>query len=170
MQILTKKQVKYCRVVTKKSAVIDYCLGIFFQDKLFVAEKFFASDRQRQAVDYCYRKYLAEGGKKSYILISNVAELTVWQEDKFAQIVGTKSPKSFIADLELDRFIIQIRDTKILISDRYNNSETNRLFDSLETSLQRIIDWEQKVRDGFWLGSVESMKPFDRNCFNAQFS
>ena len=169
MQILTKEQVKYCRVSIEKSAVIDYCLGISFQNKLFVAGKFFAGNRQRQAMDYCYRKYLAGKGKKSYILISNVAGLTVWQEDRFAQIVGTKSPESFVANLEINRFIVQMRDTKILIGDRHNNSKTNKSLDSLEMSLQKMIGWEQKVRDGFWLRSVESIEPFYDNRLDAPF-
>ena len=171
MQILTKKQVKYCRVVTKKSAVTDYCLGISFQDKLFVSGKFFAGDRRQEAIDYCYRKYLAGQGKKVYILVANVAGLTVWQEDEFARIVGIKSPESLVPDSELDSFVIQMHDlVKIITSDRQNDSKIDKSINSIEKSLQRIVDLEQKVRNRCWLRSVELTKPFYKNHFSAQFN
>ena len=104
MQILTKEQVKYCHVVTKKSAALDYCLGIYFQDKLFVSDKFFAGDRQQQAIDYCQNRYLADGGKRSYILLANKAGLTVWQEDNGCSNCGTQKPKGLYSRLRIRQF------------------------------------------------------------------
>jgi len=171
MQILTRKQVKYCRIVTTKSAALEYCLGIHFQDKLFISDKFFARDRQQRAIDYCQNRYLADGGKRSYILLANMAGLTVWQEDKTAQIIGVKSPEELIQDLELDTSIAQVEDIiKISISDRQKDSQTNKLINNLEMSLPKIIGLKQKVQDGYWLRSVGKIKPFNRDRSVAQFN
>jgi|GEM_PF-3757964 len=149
MQILTKKQVKYCRLVTEQSTTKEYCLGIHFQDKLFVADKFFAGDRQQEAIDYCQNKYLTDGGNRAYILLTNMAGLTVWQEDKTARIVGVKSPEDFVLGLKLNSLLGEVRDVvKTAIGDRYSNSKIDCLLNSLETSLQKTASLEQKLSDG----------------------
>ncbi|MEL6930973.1 MAG: pleckstrin/ G-protein interacting- domain protein, partial [Cyanobacteria bacterium J06600_6] len=71
MQILTKKQVKYCRLVTEKPANTKYCLGVHFQNKLFVSNKFFPGDRRQEAIEYCQNSYLNDGGKRAYLLVIN---------------------------------------------------------------------------------------------------
>ena len=168
MQILTKKQVKYCRIVTKKDAVLDYRLGVSFQDKLFVSEKFFAGDRQQQAIEYCQTKYLVEGGKGSCLLLANVAGLTVWQEDKAARIVGKKSPEDFVANLELDSLTMQMQNIIDSIEESQPDSQIDRLIDRLKISVREIIGLKQKVKNGDWF-SIETVKPFDNNYLKMQF-
>ena len=153
MQILTKKQVKYCRLVTIKSAVREYCLGVNFQDRLFVAERFFAGDRQQQAIDYCQSKYLTDGGATAYLLVSNAAGLTVWQEDKVARVVGKKRFQDLVASLKLDDSIVQIQEIAKICSDRSNSSDEELLVRNLNTSLSKILDLQQQINAGFWQNS-----------------
>ncbi|MEL6494588.1 MAG: hypothetical protein AAFQ41_05615 [Cyanobacteria bacterium J06623_7] len=149
MQILTKKQVKYCRLVKQRLEEFEYCLGINFQNKLFVSDKFFAHDRQQQAIAYCQTKYLAAGGEVSYILLANIAGLTIWREDKMAMIVGEQSIDNFLSNLELVSLPIQIQNIMQVALQAYPQDTTvGELIDRLKVSLWEIVGLNQQVQNG----------------------
>jgi len=162
MQILTKGQVKYCRIAIERHGGVDCCLGISLHNKLFVSDRFFAEDRRSEAIAYCQSKYLADKGEKSYFIVINIAGLTVWQEDKSARLVGKKSPEDFVADLELGSSIMQMQEM-------LKTPASGRQIENLETSLEKIMNLKQKIENGCWLNSVEFSAPLKKTCHSGQF-
>jgi len=172
MQILTNKQVSYCNVSTEKTGGKEYLPGISFQNKTYIKEKFFTLEDEHNAIKYCKSKYLADRGKKSYILVKDSTGLTVWMEDKTAKMLGIEDPLEIIKKIDLEDLVSQMRSVGgIKIKDRRHNLKVYKqcvvgsevcqyLIDSLELSIEQAIYLGQRLIEEKWIHHVADQHSF----------
>ena len=148
MQILTVRQVKYCHLIINKSDKTVYVIGLSFQNKLFVRDRVFTYSNRQKAIQYCQTIYLANKGRKFYLLLKEAVGFTVWIEDKSARVIGSKSPEDVMHELRLSDPVAKLQNIGTIdIGDRnvFIDSVAGENLIELEISLHRAISLGQKL-------------------------
>ncbi|WP_024750243.1 DEP domain-containing protein [Crocosphaera subtropica] len=109
MKILDHKQVKYCNLVRRQEDNLQYLPGLMFKNKLFVKDKSFTIEQQKEAQDYGKKQFLENKGQKGYLLLEDVTGFIIWRESDEVEVWKNTSKNNVSATTDLDKLIDKIR-------------------------------------------------------------
>ncbi len=138
MKILDHKQVIYCNLVDHQHSWIKYLPGLIFQNKLFVKDKSFPLEQQKEAQTYGKEQFLEHNRKKQYLLLKDVTGFTIWKEDDQVELLKRNSQYNLPVTNNLQNIIDEMRGINgIEITDRrYHLKVYPKCFVGSE-----VVDW-----------------------------
>ncbi|WP_107669260.1 DEP domain-containing protein [Cyanothece sp. BG0011] len=141
MKILDHKQVKYCNLIRRQEDTIEYLPGLVFKNKMFVKDKSFPREQQKEAQDYGKMQFLDNKGQMEYLLLEDVTGVIIWRESNEVEIWTNNSQKNRSATSDLDKIIDKIRSEKgvTIKNRRYRLKSYPKCFIGSE-----LVDWLTK--------------------------
>ena len=119
MKILDHKQVRYCNLVQQQQDITEYLPGLIFKNKLFIKDKIFSLEQQKEAQSYGKQKFLDSKGQKEYLLLEDITGFIIWRESDEVQLIKYEQTSKGITSSNLEEIVNKIRgDNGIEIKDR----------------------------------------------------
>lgn len=112
MKILDHKQVKYCNLIRRQQDIIEYLPGLFFKNKMFIKDKIFLIEQQKEAQDYGKAEFLKNKGQIGYLLLEDVTGFIIWKESNEVELWKGNYKKNETSTLDIEKIIDKIRSEK----------------------------------------------------------
>ncbi|MDJ0844927.1 DEP domain-containing protein [Crocosphaera sp.] len=112
MKILDHKQVRYCNLVQQEEETTQYLPGLIFKNKLFIKDKLFIPEQQKEAQEYGKKKFLENKGQIEYLLLEDVTGFIIWKESNEVELYTNGKKKDQLGTIDLDQLIQEIRSDK----------------------------------------------------------
>ncbi|MGK7958831.1 MAG: DEP domain-containing protein [Crocosphaera sp.] len=141
MKILDHKQVKYCNLVQHKQDTTEYLPGVIFKNKLFIKDKNFTREQQKEAQDYGKQKFLDNKGQIEYLLLEDITGVLIWKESNEVELDNSSNKTDKKITKDLDKLIQEIRsENGVTIKNRrYRLKLHSKCFIGSE-----LVDWLTK--------------------------
>ncbi|MGK7938553.1 MAG: DEP domain-containing protein [Crocosphaera sp.] len=173
MKILDHKQVRYCNLVKRQQETIEYLPGLIFKNKLFIKDKSFLIQQQKEAQDYGKTQFLEHKGQKQYLLLEDITGFTIWTENDQVE-VWENEPQNYLSMLkDIEKLVEKMRgDQGLEIKDRryrlkfykkcFVGSElVNWLTQNLSISSEKAIKIGQTLIDKKIIHHVHNQHDFE---------
>ncbi len=109
MKILDHKQVKYCNLVQHQQDIPQYLPGLIFKNKLFIKDKIFTREEQKEAQDYGKKQFLDNKGQIEYLLLEDVTGFIIWKESNQVELLKSNSKNNLLKTNNLEEIVNKIR-------------------------------------------------------------
>ncbi|EAZ89422.1 DEP domain-containing protein [Crocosphaera chwakensis] len=152
MKILDHKQVKYCNLVYRQQDTIEYLPGLMFKSKLFIKDKIFKIEQQKEAKDYGKQQFLDNKGEIEFLLLEDITGIIIWKESNEVELLKGNSKKNGTSPPDIDKIIDKIRSEKgvTIKNRRYRLKSYPKCFIGSE-----LVDWLTK---NLTISSEEAVK------------
>ena len=119
MKILDHKQVIYCNLLQRQQDIIQYLPGLIFKNKLFVKDKSFNLEQQKEAQNYGKKEFLNSKGQREDLLLEDITGFILWKESDKVELLKVQPRNDSLTNSDREIIVNQIRgENGIEIKDR----------------------------------------------------
>ncbi|CCQ62015.1 DEP domain-containing protein [Crocosphaera watsonii] len=173
MKILDHKQVKYCNLVKPQQDDNLYLPGLIFKNKLFIKDKSFNLEQQKEAQDYGKQQFLNSKGQKEYLLLEDVTGFIIWQESEEVKLLKLEPKNNGLTNSDLEKIVTKVRGEKgVEIKDRryllelypkcfVGSDLVDWMVDNLSIPLEKAVKIGQQLVDNKIIHHVHDQHEFE---------
>ncbi|MGK7884448.1 MAG: DEP domain-containing protein [Crocosphaera sp.] len=173
MKILDHKQVRYCNLLQRQQNIIQYLPGLIFKNKLFIKDKIFNIEQQKEAQDYGKKQFLNSKGQREYLLLEDITGFIIWKESDEVELLKVQPRNDRLTNSDLKIIVnkirgengIEIKDRRYLLKQYPKCFVGNQLVDwmmnNLSISLEQAIKIGQQLVDNKIIHHVHDQHEFE---------